>query len=287
MDNDFYRAFEDRFRGSRDEIKKRLECYKPYLKFIKNYNDNSPLAIDIGCGRGEWLEILSSFNIKGTGIDLDSGMLKACTEMNLDVLEGDGISYLKNIESDSISIVSAFHVIEHISFEQLTELVNEAFRVLKRGGLLILETPNPENIIVGINNFYLDPTHEKPIPHQFLKFFTKYHGFSQSVAIGVNGNSEEAISSYDLISGVSPDYAIISMKESDEKSEKNFRNISRIGSLTLHEHCEKFDQRYKAIYSDMDEKIVLLSEIISNSIVFRIERKILNVIFGLKSKIFK
>ncbi|GHX09813.1 class I SAM-dependent methyltransferase [Vibrio cholerae] len=287
MDNDFYRVFEDRFRGSRDEIKKRLECYKPYIKFVKNYNDNTPIAIDIGCGRGEWLEILSSFNIKGTGIDLDSGMLKACIEMNLDVLEGDGISYLKNIESDSISVVSAFHVIEHISFEKLTELVNEAFRVLKQGGLLILETPNPESIIVGINNFYLDPTHEKPIPHQFLKFFTKYCGFSQSVAIGVNGNTEDAISSYYLFSGVSPDYAIISMKGSDEQREKEFLKIPRTDSLTLHEHCMRFDKHYKAIYSDMDGKIELLSKIINNSILFKIERKILSVILGFKSRIFK
>jgi SAM-dependent methyltransferase len=280
MDNDFYRAFEDRFRGSRDEIKKRLECYKPYLNYIKNNHDNNPLAIDIGCGRGEWLEILSSFNIKGTGIDLDSGMLKACIEMNLDVVKGDGITYLKDIQSDSISIVSAFHVVEHINFKQLTELVNEAFRVLKRGGILILETPNPENIIVGINNFYLDPTHEKPIPHQFLKFFTTYCGFSQSIAIGVNGHNEDPVSFYDLISGVSPDYAVISLKGSNDENE--FCNISKISNLTLHDQSARFDKYHRNINLEINEKIRSIYDRIDNSVILRVEKKLLSVFRKLK-----
>jgi SAM-dependent methyltransferase len=280
MDNDFYRAFEDRFRGSRDEIKKRLECYKPYLNYIKNNHDNNPLAIDIGCGRGEWLEILSSFNIKGTGIDLDSGMLKACIEMNLDVVKGDGITYLKDIQSDSISIVSAFHVVEHINFKQLTELVNEAFRVLKRGGILILETPNPENIIVGINNFYLDPTHEKPIPHQFLKFFTTYCGFSQSIAIGVNGHNEDPVSFYDLISGVSPDYAVISLKGSNDENE--FCNISKISNLTLHDQSTRFDKYHRNINLEINEKIRSIYDRIDNSVILRVEKKLLSVFRKLK-----
>ena len=131
------------------------------------------MALDIGCGRGEWLELLKDNGISAQGVDLDEGMLKLCRINNLDVFKDDGIEFLKKQLDESLIIVSAFHVVEHIPFATLQFFISEALRVLKPGGVLIMETPNPENIKVATENFYLDPTHIKPIPSKLLSFFTR------------------------------------------------------------------------------------------------------------------
>ena len=190
MENkDFYRAFEDAHRGSRELIKERASVYLPFVVPLKNiYNES--LALDIGCGRGEWLELLKDNGIDAQGIDLDRGMLEACTKLELDVQNGNGITYLKEQTNESLMIISAFHVVEHISFEDLQILVEEALRVLKPGGLLIMETPNPENIKVATENFYLDPTHVKPIPPKLLSFLTEFYGYKHTKVLRLQESQE-------------------------------------------------------------------------------------------------
>jgi O-antigen chain-terminating methyltransferase len=75
--------------------------------------------------------------------------------------------------------VTAFHVIEHLPFETLVQLLDEIFRVLKPGGLIMLETPSPENLVVAACNFYSDPTHNRPVSAHTLKFILKERGFDQ------------------------------------------------------------------------------------------------------------
>ena len=172
----FYRAFEDRFRGSREVIKSRLTVYLPFIEPLQEIYDVCR-ATDLGCGRGEWLELITEAGVTAHGVDLDDGMLAACRERNLSVETGDAISFLKSLPDQSQAIISGFHIIEHIAFSDLRVLVQEAFRVLKPAGLLILETPNPENIVVSSTSFHLDPSHIKPIPPQLLAFLTEYYGF--------------------------------------------------------------------------------------------------------------
>jgi len=130
----FYRAFEDRHRGSRELIKSRLEVYLPFLDALKKATSRTCVGLDIGCGRGEWLELLTEQGFKMHGIDLDQGMLDACQEKGFSVSLYDGIEYLTQQESFSLDVISAFHVVEHISFEQLQKLADEAQRVLTPGG---------------------------------------------------------------------------------------------------------------------------------------------------------
>jgi len=179
MNDGFYRAFEERYYAPRDVIKSMRAQYLPFVMPLKNtYGTGS--VYDIGCGRGEWLSIINDeFGWNVFGVDLDEGMLKDCIERGLAVKKGDAVEYLKTIQSESQLVVSAFHVVEHISFEQLKSVVIEGLRVLKPGGLLIMETPNPENIVVATNNFYVDPTHQRPIPHQLLSFVTEFYGFKR------------------------------------------------------------------------------------------------------------
>ncbi len=219
MIDDFYRAFEDRYRGPRDLIKTRLRVYLPFIEPLKTCYADAP-TIDLGCGRGEWLELLQESDFRPVGVDLDDGMLEACRELGLPAEHGDVIEALKSLADESQIVVSGFHIVEHLPFGVLQTLVQEALRVLKPGGLLILETPNPENLTVGTCNFYYDPTHLHPIPPPLLAFLPEYYGFKNVKTIrlqeSVHLQLEQSITLHDVLAGVSPDFAIIAQKEADE-----------------------------------------------------------------------
>lgn len=226
----FYRAFEDKYRGSREVIKKRIEFYLNFITPLKDYfaknNQSNLITLDLGCGRGEFIELMLENNLTAMGIDLDDGMLKACKERGFNVENKDALTKLKETESNSILVVSAFHVVEHIPFEYLQELVKESYRVLMPGGLLILETPNPENIAVATCSFYTDPTHQKPIPPQLLSFVVEYNNFEKVKVVRLQENKdllEEKIPTniLEVLTGVSPDYAVVAQKESKDNAEIN------------------------------------------------------------------
>ena len=218
MSSGFYRALEDRLRGSRDLIKSRLQVYLPFIEIEKSIYSRLS-ALDLGCGRGEWLELLQEMGIAAHGVDLDDGMLAACRQIGLSVETGEAISYLKNQPDECHHIISGFHIAEHIPFNELQTMVSEALRVLKPAGLLILETPNPENVRVGTSNFYLDPTHKRPIPSDLLSFIPDYYGFFRTKVICLQESKELAASAnptlLDVLSGVSPDYAVIAQKSAE------------------------------------------------------------------------
>lgn len=216
MKDSFYSSFENKHRGSRESIKERLNAYMPFvLPFKDIYPDDA--IIDLGCGRGEWLQLMQELGFEGKGIDLDEGMLSYCHDLGLNVEKGDVISYLESIPDMSVSIVSSFHLIEHIGFDNVKKLVEESFRILKPGGLLIMETPNPENIIVSTNNFYLDPTHVTPIPSLLLSFLTEHQGFERTKILRLQENKDlndrEDIQLIDVLGGVSPDYSVVAQKK--------------------------------------------------------------------------
>lgn len=212
---DFYRAFEERYRGSRELIRTRLQAYLPFITPLPGIYQPAH-ALDLGCGRGEWLELLQGAGFEPLGIDLDAGMLAACTERGLPVLQGDALAYLQSLADDSQCIVSGFHLAEHLTFEALETLVQQALRVLRPGGLLILETPNPENIVVGTSSFYLDPTHQRPIPPLLLSFLVEHHGFARAKTVRLQEPAElhqrSDVTLIDVLGGASLDYAMVAQK---------------------------------------------------------------------------
>lgn len=217
MSDNFYRAFEDRYRGSRELIKSRLEVYLPFVRpLLKQYPKAQ--ALDLGCGRGEWLELLCSAGYNALGVDLDAEMLSACTEICLNVKLQDALTALHEAENDSLCVVSAFHLVEHMPFDQVREIIAQAKRALVPGGLLILETPNPENIVVGACNFYFDPTHQRPIPLQLLAFAVEHAGFARTKTLRLQERPEirqedHRLSLMSVLADASPDYAIIGQKQ--------------------------------------------------------------------------
>ncbi len=171
-----YVSFEDQFRGTREDIKERQKVYLPYIKRAKAGTKQASV-LDIGCGRGEWLEILKEEEFIAKGVDYNRVMIEQCNERGLEVTESDVIEYLRNQKAKSFGAVTGFHIVEHLPLKRLITLFDEALRVLIPGGIVIFETPNPENIIVGSCNFFIDPTHKNPIPPDTLKYLLKERGF--------------------------------------------------------------------------------------------------------------
>jgi len=243
---DFYRAFEDKFRGPRELIKSRLEVYLPFVMPLKEIYDKCNV-FDIGCGRGEWLELMTENGFNATGVDIDDGMLAACKELGLNAINKDALLALKELPNETQVVVSGFHIAEHLPFEILLEIVKEAKRVLKPGGLLILETPNPANISVGTNNFYLDPTHNRPIPLELLSFLTEFYGYRRTKALGLQHpkefNDSTTISLQDIYKNSSPDSSVIAQKNAIQKTMALFDSAFKKNyGLTVEKLCSIFEE---------------------------------------------
>ncbi len=177
----FYIEFEDKFRGSKQEIKQRLRAYLPYVDgFARNATQAARRFVDVGCGRGEWLELLGEIGIPALGIDMNAAMVDSCLAAGCAAKVDDAIAYLQKQDAGSLGGVTGFHIVEHLPFETLITLFDAAYAALAEGGLLIFETPNPENMIVGSCNFYFDPTHRNPIVPAVAEFIAKQRGFSKA-----------------------------------------------------------------------------------------------------------
>jgi SAM-dependent methyltransferase len=174
-----YVAFEGVFRGSREDIKARAQVYLDRVLLSGAGQPGKPI-LDVGCGRGEWLEILKECHLQAYGVDSNLVMVERARSFGLDVQEEDLVAHLRNLPDASRSAVTAFHVVEHLGFGVLVDFLDEVFRVLMPGGLLILETPNPENLCVGANSFYNDPTHHNPLPPEPLRFLVDQRGFAEA-----------------------------------------------------------------------------------------------------------
>jgi SAM-dependent methyltransferase len=180
--DDFYLALENRFRGTRATIKERQSAYIPILDILRDrFCEVSAVALDLGCGRGEWMELLSEQGwIRPSGVDSNVRMVEACLETGLRATHNDLFTYLASVPSASQDIVTAFHVIEHLPLALQLSLLSEIRRILRPQGLAFIETPNPENIQVGCHTFFIDPTHTKPLPPELLQFMGEYTGFKSA-----------------------------------------------------------------------------------------------------------
>jgi SAM-dependent methyltransferase len=166
-----YVGFERRFRGDPEVIT--AELSKRYLEVLAA----NPPVIDVGCGRGELVELLAKRGVEVIGVDTDPSMVAEARERGLDVRLIDGASFLRGLEPGSVGAIIATHVVEHIELSDLVELLELAAARLRLGGVFIAETPNPASLIVLGNSYILDPTHVRPIHPSLLAFLCEGAGF--------------------------------------------------------------------------------------------------------------
>ena len=184
-----YVNFEDVFRGSREDIKARAEVYLPIVRAASAGNGDRRV-IDIGCGRGELLELLTENGLTSQGIDQNRHLVDQCLSQGLDVVQADALDFLMDLPPNSVGAVTGLHIIEHIPFERLVRLLDESLRVLRPGGVVAFETPNPENLVVGACNFWYDPTHLHPLPPNISRFLLEARGF---VSVEIKRLSENRV----------------------------------------------------------------------------------------------
>jgi SAM-dependent methyltransferase len=198
LPNAFQFALQDRFRGSERETLAKLQ---PYLSEIETCQDSLPRApwLDIACGRGEWLQAVGNTGYGVLGIDSNPAAVAHCRAKGLNVEETDALGYLQSLKSESLAVVTAFHAVEHWPMGYFLALMQEAVRALKPDGLMIIETPNPDNLLMGSSNFWKDPTHRRPIPPALLEFVYEYFGLRVVKRLELNPSPQDERLPYDEI----------------------------------------------------------------------------------------
>jgi SAM-dependent methyltransferase len=175
----FYLAFEDRFRGPRDEIRSRVSVYLPDVRAAGAGTPERPI-VDLGCGRAEWLELLAAEGMTARGVDSNVATVAEARDRGLEAVEADALAHLRALPDQSCGAVTGFHLVEHLPFATVVALVDEIVRVLRPGGIAILETPNPTNLLVGAATFYIDPTHGRPLHPETLRFLVTDRGLERA-----------------------------------------------------------------------------------------------------------
>lgn len=169
-----YAAFEEEFRGPVAEVEERLRFYLPFVRDLSR----EATILDLGSGRGDWLALLTQEGFQPRGVETNEVLADDCRKRGLNVETIDMMVCLRTLVANSVDVITVFHLIEHVGIDDLLHLLDQARRTLKPGGLLMLETPSPENIPVGACNFYADPTHNKPIYPHTLMFILRNLGFA-------------------------------------------------------------------------------------------------------------
>lgn len=164
-----YGRFAERFRGTEEYVKAEQAFYEPYFKGRQN-------VLDLGCGRGEFLERMRSIGVPAKGIDMGQESIALCRAKGLEAQEADLFEYLRNLPEASLDGIFCSQVVEHIPVERLPEMIQLAASRLQRNGVIAIETPNPACLAIFATHFYLDPTHQRPVPHPLLAFYLEEFG---------------------------------------------------------------------------------------------------------------
>ncbi len=166
-----YFLFEERFRGSREDITQRQLTFLPYFEKCSR-------VLDIGCGRGEFLEILKDHDIGGIGVDSDPDMVAYCRSRQLEVANSDAIAYLETLEDKSLDGIFIDQVVEHLEPDYLIRLLALCHQKMKFGYYIVIETVNPLSFVSFVN-FYIDMTHKRPVHPETLQYLLNASGFRE------------------------------------------------------------------------------------------------------------
>ena len=164
-----YPRFAERFRGSEEYVRNGQKFYRPFFEGRRE-------VLDVGCGRGEFLELMREIEVPARGIELSAESVALCRSKGLQVEQADLFEYLADRTFDGIFCAQ---VVEHLRPERVPEFVRLAAATLERGGIMAIETPNPECLAIFATHFYMDPTHTRPLPPALMVFYLEEAGFGQ------------------------------------------------------------------------------------------------------------
>jgi SAM-dependent methyltransferase len=199
-------AFEEEFRGTRDEL---LAHYKD---LAVRFHHCAPV-LDIGCGRGEFLELLKSEGIPARGVEIDPALVQECQSRGLEVTLGDGIQELAMADDGALGGVVLIQVVEHLTPRQVLDLIVLAYDKVRPGGRVVFETVNPQSLYVFGHAFYVDPTHAQPVHPAYLDFVFRQAGFSDVI---IDWRSPP------------PDDDVLQPVDGDEQANANIERLNRI-----------------------------------------------------------
>lgn len=168
-----YAGFENRFRGYEEEVKKQQAYFLPYFT-------EGGLVLDLGCGRGEFLEMLQEKGIEAVGIDINDAMVETCRKKGLNCQKGDLLEKLAEYEDSTLGGIFSSQVVEHLPTQYLSRMLELAYFKLGPSAPLILETVNPTSVFSFVQIYLLDFSHQKPIHPQALKFLLESAGFEKA-----------------------------------------------------------------------------------------------------------
>tara|TARA_B100000214_G_C23960096_1_gene624792 strand:+ start:187 stop:1413 length:1227 start_codon:yes stop_codon:yes gene_type:complete len=260
METNYYLDFEDNFRGKRKNIIDKLSIYDQLIETIVD-SKSSPKLLDIGCGRGEWLQKWKNKFNDISGIDSDQKMIETCRHNNLNVIEGDATKVLSKFANQSVNIITIFHLIEHLNHEKLLELLIECQRVLTNNGVLIMETPNIDNLLVSSKSFHIDPTHINLIHPDLIAFDLKKVGFSNVKTYNINCgplNNATPLKITRVLNGVAQDLCIVATKQKETfdmliKKKTTWETTLNNGITTL-EAAVEFDIKLENLLKQLQEE---------------------------------
>jgi O-antigen chain-terminating methyltransferase len=185
MSDALYRGFEDRFRGSIDEIREKQRVFVPLFAGASD-------VLDVGCGRGEFLSLLKEHRIGARGIDTNSEMIAAARERGLDVVQADARAYVDALPDASLGGVISSQVIEHLQPSYLIELLPILFRKLRPAAPIVLETINPACWLAFFSSYLRDFTHVWPVHPDTLQYLLQASGFAR-VEIRYSAQAPDAV----------------------------------------------------------------------------------------------
>ncbi len=177
-----YAGFERRFRGDPDDVRRALgDRYLPLLESTLVAegagNEARGPVVDIGCGRGELLEVLQARGFEVVGVEPEAALAAQARERGVPVVETLGADWLRGVADGSLGAVVSFHVVEHLVVDDLIELLQLAARKLRPGGLFVAETPNPMTVLTLHESYLMDPTHVQPLHPALLSWLAETAGF--------------------------------------------------------------------------------------------------------------
>lgn len=227
-----YVGFEDRFRGSQDEIRSRLSDYLPVLVSAAD-------VVDVGCGRGELLDLLKQRGVTARGADTNPGMVHLCRARGLDVEQADALSFLERQADGSVGGLAAIQVVEHFDPGYLLRFLATAYHKMRDGAPIVLETINPACWMAFFECYIRDITHRQALHPDTLRYLVQASGFTR-----VDVHFRESVRESDRLDHV-PDLAAGSTTDAPAALAGVIR--------TVNDHADKLNAR---LFSSMDYAVI-------------------------------